>query len=79
MTEVLSQHEIDQLFKTMKSMDEDIPESTINPDQKRVKLYDFKRPDKFSKEQMRTLSFIHETFTQSWPRLSNIVTLSSGS
>ena len=26
-----------------------------------VKVYDFKRPDKFSKEQIRSLSIIHET------------------
>jgi flagellar motor switch protein FliM len=28
----------------------------------RIKLYDFYRPDKFSKEQIRILSMIHETF-----------------
>ncbi|MEI6875258.1 MAG: hypothetical protein WCL50_09040, partial [Spirochaetota bacterium] len=29
-----------------------------------VKLYDFKRPDKFSKEQVRTVEIIHETFAR---------------
>ncbi len=28
----------------------------------RVKIYDFKRPDKFSKDQIRTLQMMHETF-----------------
>jgi len=34
------------------------------PDQKKIKIYDFKRPDKFSKDQMRTVSIMHETFAR---------------
>jgi flagellar motor switch protein FliM len=64
MTEILSQQEIDQLISTMKSVDDDVPDTRVHPDQKKVKIYDFKRPDKFSKEQMRTLSFIHEAFAR---------------
>ena len=30
-----------------------------------IKQYDFKRPDKFSKDQMRTLQMIHESFARS--------------
>lgn len=30
----------------------------------KVKMYDFKRPDKFSKDQIRTLQMIHETFAR---------------
>ncbi len=30
----------------------------------RVKTYDFKRPDKFSKDQIRTIQMIHETFAR---------------
>ena len=40
---------------------------------RKIKLYDFKRPDKFSKEQVRTLQFMHEAFA----RLTN-VSLSAG-
>lgn len=29
-----------------------------------VKIYDFKRPDKFSKDQIRTVSIMHETFAR---------------
>lgn len=32
--------------------------------QRKVKLYDFKRPDKFSKDQIRTLQMIHEVFAR---------------
>ncbi len=30
----------------------------------RLKLYDFRRPDKFSKEQMRSMQLMHETFAR---------------
>ena len=30
----------------------------------KVKLYDFRRPDKFSKEQIRTVHIVHETFAR---------------
>lgn len=33
-------------------------------DHSKTKPYDFKRPDKFSKDQMRTLQMIHETFAR---------------
>jgi flagellar motor switch protein FliM len=32
--------------------------------ERQVKTYDFKRPDKFSRDQIRTLSMIHETFAR---------------
>ena len=31
-------------------------------EQKKVKVYDFKRPDKFSKDQIRTLQMLHDNF-----------------
>jgi flagellar motor switch protein FliM len=31
---------------------------------RRIKVYDFKRPDKFSREQIRTVSILHETFAR---------------
>jgi len=33
-------------------------------DKKAVKLYDFRRPDKFSKDQLRAIQMIHESFTR---------------
>jgi flagellar motor switch protein FliM/flagellar motor switch protein FliG len=36
-----------------------------SPEGRNVKVYDFKRPDKFSKDQIRTLSIIHETMARS--------------
>jgi len=64
MTEVLSQDEIDQLLSAISSGDVDNEESHQVSDRKNIKLYDFKRPDKFSKEQIRTVSIMHETFAR---------------
>ncbi len=33
-------------------------------DEKKIKLYDFRRPDKFSKDQLRAIQMIHESFTR---------------
>ena len=62
MTEVLSEAEIDQLLTAINAGDtghEEIADGT-----RRIKFYDFKRPDKFSKEQIRTISMMHDTFSR---------------
>ncbi|CEM63333.1 flagellar motor switch protein FliM [Treponema phagedenis] len=64
MTEVLSQDEIDQLLTAISSGDTDTEDFRPVNDTRKIKIYDFKRPDKFSKEQMRTLSLMHETFAR---------------
>ena len=64
MNEVLSQDEIDQLLQAISSGDtEDADFMPVN-DTRKIKIYDFKRPDKFSKEQIRTVSIMHETFAR---------------
>ncbi|TVQ23293.1 MAG: flagellar motor switch protein FliM [Spirochaetaceae bacterium] len=64
MTEVLSQDEIDQLLTAISSGDMDTDEIPQQTDQRKIKIYDFKRPDKFSKEQLRTINMMHETFAR---------------
>ncbi|MGL4676180.1 MAG: flagellar motor switch protein FliM [Brevinema sp.] len=71
MTEILSQDEIDALLTAVSSpnatvSDEDsaIAVARMNKNKKRLKVYDFRRPDKFSKDQVRTLQMIHETFAR---------------
>ncbi len=64
MTEVLSQDEIDQLLTAISSGDVETEEVQQPADQRKIKIYDFKRPDKFSKEQIRTVSIMHETFAR---------------
>ncbi len=71
MTEILSQDEIDALLTAVSSpntstTDEEsaIANARMNRNKKRLKVYDFRRPDKFSKDQVRTLQMIHETFAR---------------
>lgn len=64
MTEVLSQDEIDQLLTAISSGDTDTEDFRAVNDTRKIKIYDFKRPDKFSKEQMRTVQMMHETFAR---------------
>ncbi len=65
MNEVLSQDEIDQLLQAISSGESDAGDD-FKPvsDTRRIKIYDFRRPDKFSKEQIRTVSNMHETFAR---------------
>ena len=65
MAESLSQVEVDELIKSLvtgqtisneEEYEEEIPE--------KVKLYDFRSANKFPKEQMKTLRFIHENFAR---------------
>ena len=64
MTEVLSQDEIDQLLSAISSGEVETPDTQQMPAQRNIKIYDFKRPDKFSKDQIRTVSIMHETFAR---------------
>jgi flagellar motor switch protein FliM len=62
--DVLSQDEIDALLSAL-STGEVSAEDVRNEDSKRrVKVYDFRRPDKFSKDQLRTIEFLHENYAR---------------
>jgi flagellar motor switch protein FliM len=65
MAEILSQEEIDALLSAL-DVDEIPEEAPVVKGTRRVKEYDFKRPDKFSKDQIRTLHMIMENFSRSW-------------
>lgn len=64
MNEVLSQDEIDQLLQAISSGESESDDFKPVNDTRRIKIYDFKRPDKFSKEQIRTVSNMHESFAR---------------
>ena len=64
MNEVLSQDEIDQLLMAFGSGESDTEDFRQVKDTRKIKIYDFKRPDKFSKEQIRTVQMMHETFAR---------------
>jgi flagellar motor switch protein FliM len=61
---VLTQDEIDQLLSSVDAGDLE-PEGFKPPqDHRKIKIYDFKRPDRFSKRQIRALIMLHETFAR---------------
>ncbi|MDR3270223.1 MAG: flagellar motor switch protein FliM [Peptococcaceae bacterium] len=61
MADVLSQNEIDALLNALSDGQVDAENIKTNK-QQRVRVYDFKRPNKFSKDQIRSLHNIHENF-----------------
>ncbi|MDR0760050.1 MAG: flagellar motor switch protein FliM [Treponema sp.] len=64
MTEVLSQEEIDQLLTAINAGEAEPEAFRPVADTRKIKIYDFKRPDKFSKDQIRTVSIMHESFAR---------------
>lgn len=63
MSDILSQEEIDKLLQAMANGEEQIIDKT-SIEQKRFSSYDFARPSKFNKEQLRTLEVIFESFAR---------------
>lgn len=62
--DVLSQSEIDALLSALSTGEMDADELKKEQSQKRVKIYDFKRALRFSKDQIRSLTRIHENFAR---------------
>jgi flagellar motor switch protein FliM len=62
LAEVLSQQEIDALLSALNSGE--IQASDVTEKNEKVKVYDFKRAMRYSKEQLRSITRIHENFTR---------------
>lgn len=62
--DVLSQSEIDELLSALSTGVVSAEEMQVEHKQRKIKVYDFKRPDKFSKDQIRTLYMLHENFAR---------------
>jgi len=62
--DVLSQNEIDELLAALSTGEVDVSEIEEEKKEKKVRKYDFSRPDKFAKDQLRTLEIIHENFSR---------------
>jgi flagellar motor switch protein FliM len=62
--DVLSQSEIDSLLSALTSGSVDLDSMTQDAGEHKIKVYDFKRPDKFSKDQLRAIQMIHEAFAR---------------
>lgn len=63
MAEILSQNEIDALLNALSSGEVAETQAPLEPG-KGIKLYDFKHPDRFSKDQARSLHMLHEHFSR---------------
>lgn len=64
LSDILSQNEIDALLAALSTGEVKAEEIKSKESDKKIKPYDFKRPNKFSKEQLHTLSMIHENFAR---------------
>ncbi|QQK80246.1 flagellar motor switch protein FliM [Salicibibacter cibi] len=64
MADVLSQGEIDDLLSALSTGEKDAEELRKEIDEKKITTYDFKRALRFSKDQMRTLTRMHENFAR---------------
>ncbi len=64
MPEILSQNEIDSLLSALSSGDIEPDELSQEEEQVKIKYYDFKRPQKFSKDHIRTLELVHDNYAR---------------
>jgi flagellar motor switch protein FliM len=65
MSDVLSQHEIDSLLTDMTSGTVDVDDILQGKAKKgEISNYDFRRPNRISKNQVRTLQTVHESFAE---------------
>ncbi|MBB6624461.1 flagellar motor switch protein FliM [Clostridium gasigenes] len=65
MAEVLSQSEIDALLSALSTGDVEGKEMIVkDEDVHKVKKYDFRSPQKFSKDHIRTLEMVHDNFAR---------------
>lgn len=64
MSEILSQAEIDALLTALQSGEVDVETIRQDENTKKVRIYDFRRPNKFSKDQLNTVEIIYENFSR---------------
>ena len=64
MGEILSQSEIDDILRqlTEGGGEQDAAEAEVSD--KKVRVFDFKRPSKFAKDQLKTLNIIHDNYSR---------------
>ncbi len=63
-SDILSQNEIDALLSAISTGEMDAEEIKKQEEARKVKVYDFKRALRFSKDQIRSLTRIHENFAR---------------
>lgn len=64
MADVLSQNEIDALLSALSSGELQPDELPKDEEKQKIKVYDFRSPQKFSKDHIRTLELIHDNYAR---------------
>lgn len=66
LSDVLSQNQIDELLKSFSNVSAESIDNTINEKthEEKIKAYDFKAPKKFTKEQMKVIQNIYESYSR---------------
>ncbi len=64
MADIMSQSEIDNLLSALSSGELDIGDIKEEKEERKIKEYNFKLPNKFAKDHMRTLQIMHENFSR---------------
>jgi flagellar motor switch protein FliM len=64
MSKILTQEEIDALLKSVATTQATVP--TPEAKERPIHLYDFKHPDRISKDQLRALRTIHDAFSRAF-------------
>ena len=62
--DILSQNEIDALLSALSTGEMSADDMRVEEETRKVKVYDFKRALRFSKDQIRSLTRIHENFAR---------------
>ena len=64
MGDILSQNEIDELLKALNTGEIDVHQMQTTNEERKVKNHDFRKPNKFAKDHLRTLEIIHENYSR---------------
>ncbi len=64
MGDILSQEEINELIKALSSGELDVEQIQTAKEEKKIKSYNFRKPEKFAKDHLKTLQFIHENYAR---------------
>ena len=64
MGDILSQSEIDDILRQLSEGGADSDSADIEAPDKKIRVFDFKRPSKFAKDQLKTLNIIHDNYSR---------------
>ena len=69
LTNILSREEIDDLLLAINGNDSTVEEKQPKGELRRIQIFDFKRPNRFSEEQLQSLTELHKSLAPIWKGL----------